>query len=744
MNQHKTYAVLFGLLYLIVIVTFWLPPPWAVDLRNFVFDTYQRLDPPAYDPASPVRILAIDERSLETLGQWPWPRSRLAEMIAKLAPLGPSAVAFDVVFSEPDRVSLENVLDSLPDGPLKADLRGRISAADSNDARFAAAIAQVPVVLSVTATDRGPALPWPTKAGMVVAGDAPDGFLPDFSAMLMPVAPLREAATGLGATNWLPDRDQVVRRVPLVLRYGAAVVPSLAMEALRVAQGASTYVLRGSNASGTSAFGRQTGLNAVKVGDIAVDTGADGSVRPRYTHTAPERYISVADLFAGKVAADDVRGRILVVGTPVVGLGDVRATPLDAVVPGVEVHAQVLEQLLSGKLLSRPDWAPGAEFVATLLVLTLMAATLARMSPALGAGLSMAAVGLVAATSWTAFSRHSLLLDPALPSLAIGTAYLSGASALWQTEQQAQRQVRRAFGKFVSPAVVSRIAANPKLLVLSGETRELSILFSDLRSFSTISESLTAPEVAEFLNGYLTPMTDVVLQHEGTIDKYIGDAIVAFWNAPLDIADHPRRAVEASLAMREALVRFNADQARRAEHGEKVVRDIRMGVGLNVGFCSVGNMGSLQRFDYSALGDPMNVAARLEALTKSYGIDILATAAVTERVPDFAWLEIDAVKVKGRATPTQLFAVLGDEAHAASDAFRSFADQHGRMLAASRSGRSEDAAAMARTLAAIAEPQWRPLYENLAGRYAEAARHEAAGEPGEPGRAGMASLADRS
>ena len=595
---------------------------------------------------------------------------------------------------------------------------------DSNDTRFARAIAASPVVLGVTGTERGTPVAWPPKAGLVTAGDPSEGFVPNFASVVLPIPVLREAANGLGATNWLPDRDGIVRRVPLLLRSADATIPSLSMEALRLAQGASTYVLRGSNASGTSAFGRQTGLNAVKVGDVEVNTSPDGSIRPRYSHTNQARYISAADLLAGKVEADAVRGRIILVGTPVVGLGDVRATPLDAVVPGVEIHAQIIEELLSGNLLSRPDWGLGLETCATLFFLTLLAGTLSRMSPALAALLSLAAMLVMTAGSWIGFSRYSVLLDPAFPSIVIGTAYLSGASALWQTEKQARRQVRVAFGKFVSPAVVARIAENPELLVLSGETRELTILFSDLRSFSTISEGLTAQEVAQFLNRYLTPMTDVILRHDGTVDKYIGDAIVAFWNAPLDVPDHTRRAVDAALAMRLALEQFNTEQARLEQAGEKAVRDVRMGVGLNFGACNVGNMGSVQRFDYSALGDPMNVAARLEALTKTYAVDVLATVSVLERTPGYAWLEIDEVKVKGRSAATKLFTLFGDEACAQSDAFKDWAAQHQTMLQASRSGRLRAAMRAARDLAGRAQPRWVPLYENLAGRYAEASTSE--------------------
>ena len=722
MRHDLTYAMLFALLYLVTLSVAWLRPPWLGALRNFVFDPYQWIEAPPYDPASPVRIVAVDERSLKALGQWPWPRSRLTEMVERLGSLGASAIAFDVIFAEPDRVSLENVIESLPDGPMKTDLKQRFDPSQSNDSRFARALAGRPIALGVTASEQGAPAAFPAKAGFVVAGDAPEGFVPTFPSVVMPIPVLREAASGLGATNWLPDHDQIVRRVPLLLRSGDAYVPSLAMEALRLAQGASTYVLRASNASGATAFGRATGLNAIKVGDIEVGTGADGSVRPRYTHTDARRYIPAADLLAGTVQPDDVRGRIMLVGTPVVGLGDVRATPLDAAVPGVEIHAQVIEQLLSGALLYRPDWSVGLETSATLLFLTLLATTLHRMRPGLAALLSLAAITMISAGSWLAFRRLSLLLDPAFPSIVIGTAYLSGASALWQAEQRARRQIRRAFGKFVAPAVVARIADNPRLLVLNGEARELTILFSDLRGFSTISETLTAQEVAQFLNKYLTPMTDVILHHEGTVDKYIGDAIVAFWNAPVDVPNHTVRAVEAALAMRKALADFNAEQASLAARGQKVVQNVRMGVGLNFGTCNVGNMGSLQRFDYSALGDPMNVAARLEALTKTYNVDVLATLGVVERTSRCAWLEIDEVQVKGRAATTRLFTIFGDEAHAALPAFRAWAECHEAMRAASRAGRWPAAEAGARDLAARAESLWRPLYENLAARYAEASR----------------------
>ena len=688
------------------------------DLRNFGFDTFQRADPPVFDADSPVRIVAIDAASLAALGQWPWPRTRLADLTDKLAALGAASVSFDVIFAEPDRTSIEAAIDALPEGPLRTDLKARVGPGEGNDARFAGVLGSMPTVLGATLQAAGDPATWEPKLGFAVAGDPPDAFLPTFKSVALPLPALRNAAAGLGATNWLPDRDQIVRRVPLLLRTGSAIMPSLALETLRVAQGASTIVMRGSNASGTTAFGKQTGLNAIRVGEVELATSPDGAIRPRYTHSDPGRYVSAQDVLTGRVDPGLLKDKLVLVGTTAIGLGDVRATPLDAAVPGVEIHAQVLEQMLSGRLLSRPDWAPGAELLATFALLIVLTGLFPRVAPLAGAVATLGVVVALLWASWLAFARHGLLLDATVPSLAIVVAYVAGASVLWQTEQRAKRHVRTAFGKFVAPAVVEKIAERPELLVLSGETRELTILFSDLRNFSTISEPLEAFEVARFLNGYLTPMTDVILSHEGTVDKYIGDAIVAFWNAPLDVANHTRGAVRAALAMRAALAAFNVRQAALRDSDPKAVQDVRTGIGLNVGDCSVGNMGSLQRFDYSALGDPVNVAARLEALTKSYGVDILASPAVRERTSDFAWLEVDEVKVKGRSATTRLFTLAGDEAFAQTPAFAAWKAAHDTMVAASRAGRNAEAQAAAESLGADAATGWKPLYRSLATLYA--------------------------
>ncbi|MBI3274594.1 MAG: CHASE2 domain-containing protein, partial [Methylocystis sp.] len=362
-----------------------LQPRLLDDLRNFVFDSFQRIAPRRYDREAPVRIIGIDEESLAVFGQWPWPRTRLAELTEKLAALNAAAIAFDFVFAEPDRLSLENVVQSIPEGVAKRELSRTLTNAAANDQLFARSIGSAPVVLGMTLTEFGAIGSAPQKAGLVMAGDDAEAFLPSFAALLAPLPVLAAAARGLGVTNWLPDRDSVVRRVLLFGAGPSGVEPSLALEALRVAQGETTYVVRSSNASGQSAFGRHTGVNAVKVGAIEIATGANGAIRPRYAHRSSERIISAAAVLQNRVERSEIDGKIIFVGVEAVGLGDVRASPLEPTVAGVEIHAQIVESLLSGNLLSRPDWGAGLEFIVALLSFVAVTALLLVAPPVVSA-----------------------------------------------------------------------------------------------------------------------------------------------------------------------------------------------------------------------------------------------------------------------------------------------------------------------------------------------------------------------
>ncbi|QGM98667.1 CHASE2 domain-containing protein [Methylocystis parvus] len=720
----RKWVFLFATLLAAALVLPWgaLQPRRLDDLRNLVFDEFQRLSPRAYDPETPARVVGVDEESLKAFGQWPWPRTRVAQLVERLRELGAAAIAFDFIFSEPDHASARMLVDALPDAKLRADVSRLIAKTPDSDAVLANALRDAPVVLGATLAMEG-AKEYPAKAGLVAAGDAPAPFLYAFPAVVLPLPALAANAQGLGATNWIPDRDLVVRRVPLLTRVGASIAPSLALEALRVAQGEQSVVIRSSNASGETAYGAQTGVNAVKVGAFQIATGPASDVRPRYTFSTPARNVSAKAVLENKVARSEIEGRIIFVGALAVGLGDVRATPLEPVVPGVDVHAQIVESLTTGALLSRPDWAPGLEYVVAIIAFALTMPLLFVAPPLVSAAFAPLAVAGLFGGAFYLFEKQGLLIDPAYPSLVIVGSYVVGAVTLWRSEILARRQVRRAFGKFVAPAVVDRIAEHPERLVLGGETRELTVLFSDLRNFSGISEGLSARELTQFMNDYLTPMTDAILECEGTVDKYMGDAILAFWNAPLDIADHPRKAVGAALAMRAAMLQFNSERARWAEAEGRPHKEAAMGLGLHLGPASVGNMGSIRRFDYSILGDNVNLASRLEGASKAFATDIIVSSVIRDAVPDMAWLDLGRIIVVGRSEPTHVFALAGDSETARTEAYMRWRTAHDAMREEYESGRFDAAAARAEALAQTLPGAWPALYVAMGQRYSRLA-HE--------------------
>jgi adenylate cyclase len=660
-------------------------PALLEDMRNAVFDGFQRIKPRVWTAEAPVRIIDVDEESLRRHGQWPWPRSLVADLIGAARKSGAAVIAFDFAFAEPDRMSPDQIARQIRDPAARAMLQRDLTFVATNDTVMAEAMRDAPVVLGTILSDQAATVQdFPQKAGFSFAGDDPVPWLVGFRAAVLPLPQLAREASGLGALNWLPSSDLVLREVPLVFRLGDRLVPGLAAEALRVAQGASTFVLRGSNASGQTALGAGSGLNAIRIGDFTVATGARGERRVYFSPTQPGRFVPAWKLLAGEVEADALEGRIVLVGTSAAGLLDQRATPLDRLVPGVEVHAQLIENIVAGIDLARPDWAEGAERMLALLLGIAIAAAAYWLAPVLGAlaGLALAA-GLFAAAAW-AFLRHGLLIDPLFPSLAAGAVFLSGAVEQNRHERRQRQQVKEAFGRFVAPAVVARLAESPERLVLGGETRTLTLMFCDLRDFTSMSEGLDAAGIIGFMNDYLTPMTDLILQNDGTVDKYMGDAIMAFWNAPLDDPRHAEHAALTALAMTGALREFNGRRRALAAPAGRPFREARFGIGINTGACAVGNLGSVRRFDYSAIGDPVNVASRLEGLTKVYGLQILAAEETRAEAGDLAWLEVDSVRVKGRERPTRLFTLAGDRTVAVSPAFAAWRLLHQEMLAAYR------------------------------------------------------------
>src|SRR6516165_8122163 len=446
-------------------------------VRLVAFDYYQRLDPAPYDPNLPVRIVDIDEKSLAMFGQWPWPRTIVRDLLLGLASKGAAVVAFDVLFAEPDRTSIESIVKQLPPDQASA-VAAATAGQPSNDELFAEALKDTPSVLSIALGD-GANTTLPPKAGFVFGGDDPRPFLLAFNEASENLPELQEAAHGIGAFNWVADRDQIVRRVALMFRLNENFVPSLAAEALRVAQGASTYVLKASNANSETAFGQSTGLNHIKIGDIAVPTDDAGGVYLKFHHFNKATYIPAWKVLAGDVPQEDIEGRIILVGTSAPGLLDLRATPLEASVPGIDIHAQVIEHLLTGQFLERPDYSLALEQFIILALGLMLALILPRVSAPASGIIGLLTIGLVLLGGWAAFHYANLLLDSSYPALALGFMTAAITVYTYHTVERQRSRIRFAFGQYLAPALVENLANSPERLVLGGEEREMTMLFSD-------------------------------------------------------------------------------------------------------------------------------------------------------------------------------------------------------------------------------------------------------------------------
>jgi adenylate cyclase len=708
-----------ALLFLAVALRIADPDPVA-RLRLSVFDSYLKLAPRPLPADLPVRIVDVDEASLRSVGQWPWPRTQLARIIDRLKQAGARTVTLDLILAERDRLSPDAFAKLYADVPELAPMIGVASALPSNDARLAQAIGAAPVILGF-AGGKGAGKPPAPLAHFAFAGDDPQSVVPHFSGAISDLPELNDAASGLGAVNWLPQRDQIIRRVPLLVSVAGTLYPSLPLETLRVALNETTVFVRSSGGSGLPAFGQRTGVEMVRVGTTVLPTDANGELWLHLSRSDPSRYISAHTILDGSYDPKSIAGRHILIGSSAVGLLDLRATPLDTAVPGVEIHAQALEQMLSGDHLSRPSYATGAELTFLVVLGAVVAWMIYRIGAVGAAAIGGLAILTVFALSWLAYANAGLLFDPVYPALAILLLYLATSLNSYIETESDRNRVRSAFGHYVAAPLVEELARHHEKLRLGGETREVSVLFADVRGFTKISEGLDAEELIRFLNRLFTPLSDVILAERGTIDKFMGDAVMAFWNAPLLDADHARNACTAALKMLSELDKLNALWAAEAASRGEVPQPVRIGIGLNTGACCVGNVGSPQRFDYSILGDVVNVASRLEEATKTYGIPIVAGERTAAAAPDLAFLEIDAAMMRGKERPERIFALLGDETVAASERFRRLKAVHAELLAALRTGDKEKARAKLKACRALGWVELNGLLETYAHHLAHGA-----------------------
>jgi adenylate cyclase len=668
-----------------------LDPPTIELMRMRGFDVLQELFP-RQEGEHPVAIVDVDDESLAALGQWPWPRTRMAGLVDRLTALGAVVIGFDVYFPEPDRLSPALAAQNF--AGLDAATRSVLAQLPSNDAIFAEAMRRSGrVVLGETARERdlgGAGTPL-VKAPLARLGPDPQPYLRSFPGIVRAIPALEQDAAGIGMVTIEPEPDGIMRRVPLVLAIGSDLFPALAFDMLRVAVGESVAVRTGA-----------AGIEGLLINPYTIPTDEKGRVWVHFAHHEKAIYVSAKDVLDGSVDPARIAGKLVLVGTSAIGLGDNKTTPLDALLPGVEVHAQLLETVIGGTYLNRPNWATGAE----LLLIAVTGIVMIVLVPIAGARWTLLLLVLIGAAlvsgSAYLYRAHTLMIDATLPLLATAALYTLLVYANYSREESRRRQIRSAFGQYLSPALVEQLANDPSRLRLGGEARIMTFLFCDIRGFTAISERYKGDpaSLTRLINRYMTPMTNTILAHRGTIDKYMGDAIMAFWNAPLNDAEHPRNACLGALAMLVELTRLNAVLAAEAAGGEMLAdghvhtAGLAIGIGINTGDCIVGNMGSELRFDYSVLGDAVNLASRLESQSKNYGVTMVIGEDTHLHVADFATIELDLIAVKGKAEAVRIYTLLGAADVAATPAYQELHRSHAAMLAAYRGRRWAEARAL--------------------------------------------------
>ena len=664
--------------------------PYPVQfVRAKTFDMFQRMKPRQLPPPPPkqlrdlrdvrVTIVDLDEDSLSEVGQWPWPRTTIAKMVQNLMQMGALVVAFDVVFAEPDRMNPAGVVESMYG--LDAETKKKLLKLPGNDAFLANVIKKSRVVLGQAGfwykleTKGGP----PVKKSVALLGPKPHAFLPRFVSLVRNVPIIEKVATGHGLFSLVPEPDGIVRRVPTLFVYEDDLYPSLTLEMLRVVSGRRTIIVQTDVA----------GVKAVKIAPkkmfppkgLTLTTDSHGRVWPYFSKSDRSKYVSARDVINGTVKPELIRGRMAIVGTSAAGLLDIRATPTEDIMPGVEVHAQLIEAALSGAFLVRPNFINAAELSLILFGGLLMVWLVPKVGAKWTMILFFVVAGSAAGSSWYLFAEKRILFDAGYATVSILLLYTLLTYTGYAKEEAQRRQTRDAFSKYLSPAMVERVAQDPGELKLGGDKRNLTLLFCDVRGFTTISEQFDAEGLTKLINKLLTPLTNVILDRQGTVDKYMGDCIMAFWNAPLDDEQHARNGCTSALKMLAEMDPLNERlEAEAKEEGRKHI-PLRVGFGLNSGECVVGNMGSDQRFDYSVLGDTVNTAARLEGQSKSYGVNIVIGENTFAEVPDLAVVELDLIQVKGKTTAVHIYALLGDEEIAQNDAYKALNSANDEMLA---------------------------------------------------------------
>ena len=652
------------------------------DLRLFAFDTLQQISPREPIENDPILIIDIDDESLSNLGQWPWPRDLLSKLVesTELA----LTTSFDIVFGERDRTGSDVLTEQYS---TNSNLVEELKKIKPNDEVFAESMeSHTTVVLGSAPNNKLVNEAINPKFGLIIQGDSPKQFLPNYTGIQNNLPSLMDSAAGIGSMS-IGGESSVVRSLPTFEVVNGQIVPSLMLETLRVAIGASTYQIKSSNASGELAFGENTGINNIKLGNVIIPTNANGYLWLHSTYKENLNIVPAFDVIEDKFDKEFFVGKIVLIGTSASGLLDIRNTALEKDIPGVTVIAQGIQQILNGDFLVRPDWMEGAEFLFGLFFSIFICLIIQYFGP-IGGLITFSIANLSSLFgSFYGFNNLNLLIDPISPLIICLMSYLIITFFNFLFTELERSKVRTAFSQYLAPEMVSRLAESSESLKLGGERKNMTFLFSDIRGFTAISESYKSnpEELTDLINNLLTVLSNEILNNNGTIDKYMGDCIMAFWNAPVDQSDHSDLALKASFDMEKALHEFNINF--KKDKG----MELKIGIGINTGECIVGNMGSEKRFDYTVLGDPVNLASRLEGQSGTYGFQRILGADTVNNLQTEAYLfEVDLIQVKGKSEPVKIYTSF-DNFSLVDDALMEFKNDHKNFLQSYRNQQWEKA-----------------------------------------------------
>ena len=689
------------------------------------FDVLQRHEPRETNGNTYSVIIDIDEKSLKEIGQWPWSRNILAELFKKSGEAGMLVIGLDVLFSEKDRTSPEFIAKNLKDN--YPDLHKKLLELPSNEEIAVSAMNSIPVVLGHSAMNeigdskRNDVRDTSVKA--ILGEDPKKKWLKKYTGLLANVPSFEKASSGAGIISLSEEPDGIIRRIPIISNIDNKIRPTLALEMIRVA-------FKGNS------IASKTGINGIEeiiiqtkaIGKASIPTDAEGRVWVHYGRSDKQNlensryYVSASDIINGKVGAERLKGKLGILGTSAIGLKDIKPTSVDKRMPGVEIHANLIDTIISAilyysskkksqeiydnslkqgldaneaikkaekvEIIGAPFLKSGVnmpfyESIFIVILGLIFTFSSVKFGPILNISFFCIIVGAAFYISLNLYIDKKILFDPTFAALSSFMIYFSTTFANYLRDANEKRQIRGAFSQYLSPALVEQLAADPNKLKLGGETKKMTFLFCDVRGFTAISESFKSdPQgLTKLINRFLTPLTDKIIYHNGTIDKYMGDCIMAFWNAPLNSQDHESQACTATLEMHEELRKLNEQREKEAKDAKVEYLELKIGIGINTGECVVGNMGSDQRFDYSVLGDSVNLASRLEGQSKGYGVKtVIGEETNTEVQHEFATLQLDKIAVKGKREAVSIFTLLGDSELKNKNEFKFFKEQHENLL----------------------------------------------------------------